>query len=225
MTFDEAAKLYDIHKGLPKNDNPMVILTDCMDTIITRDFSLERLLQIWAKRVAKEFGIRERFLLNYRREVLGGKMHNTVPISVIYQEIANHCVFFGIIESSQQEIFCKRCHQIEMEIELSSQHLINATADYLKKAKAKGSRIYCVSDFRLPGSDITEFYKNQDVSELFDGVFSSCDFGATKKKGDLYSKIIDKIGCTPDCCVMIGDNLKSDCINAAKAGIKGYHLI
>ena len=80
-------------------------------------------------------------------------------------------------------------------------------------------KIYCVSDFRLPANDITTFLTNQNLNQYFDGIFSSCEAGCTKKEGAFYSYVLAKINASPSDCVMIGDNFMVDCVNAVKQGI------
>lgn len=207
--------------GLPQSFSK-VILIDCMDTILYRDITLDYLLVLWSKKVGKEFNIYPKFLLYYRREVVKSAMHNTVPIEVIYEEIYNHCHYFGLIDSYSKEEFVTRAHQIELEIELKHHHPIAATIQFLEKAKASNLKIYCVSDFRLPSSDLVQFFSHLGIHHLFTDVFSSCDVGKTKKTGDFYQYILERIHQQPSQCLMIGDNKKSDCINAGKNGIKSF---
>lgn len=212
-----------ISKGLP-NSFSNIVLVDCMDTILYRDISLDYLFVLWAKKMGKEFNIYYKFLLYYRREVVKGKMHNTVPIDDIYGEIYDHCNYFGLIQACPKDLFISKAHNIELSIELKHHHLRKDTAAYLRNAKSNNSLIYCVSDFRLPSFDINQFFSNLGIENLFTKVFSSCDIGKTKKRGDLYEYVIESIHKNPSECIMIGDNKKSDCVNANKYGINSYWL-
>lgn len=222
MNHKELMDQYGISLGLPL-DNDRTILIDCMDTIVTRDVSLDSLLSLWSKEMGKEFNIYTKFLLNYRRNVVLSAMHNTVNIEEIYGEIYDHCHYFGLIDTMiTKESFVKKAHRIELDIELRHQHVIDATVDFLRKEKASGKSVYCVSDFRLPGTDIKTFFTHKGIEDLLTGVFSSCDFGKTKKSGDFYRYVLSGINMKPSECIMIGDNMKSDCINASINGIKSY---
>ena len=214
---------YNISKGLPRSTDK-IVLTDCMDTILYRDITLDYLLALWAKRVGREFKIYPKFLLYYRREVVKSAMHNTVPIEVIYGEIYNHCQYFNLIGSCSKEEFISRAHQIELDIELQHHHPIPETIQYLEKAKVANTQIYCVSDFRLSSSDLKQFFSHLGIDHLFTGIFSSCDVGKTKKTGDLYQYVLESIHKQPLECIMIGDNKRSDCSNSNKIGIKSYWL-
>lgn len=222
MNHKELLDQYGISLGLPL-DNDRTILIDCMDTIVTRDVSLDSLLSLWSKGMGKEFNIYTKFLLNYRRNVVLSAMHNTVQIEEIYGEIYNHCHYFGLIDPMiTKDYFVQKAHHIEMDIELCHQHLIHETITFLRKEKSSGRKVYCVSDFRLPGTDIKSFFSHKGIEDLFTGVFSSSDFGKTKKAGDFYRCVLSEINMKPSECIMIGDNMKSDCINASINGIKSY---
>lgn len=221
MGLKEVINKYDTCIGLPKPCNK-VILVDCMDTVLYRDLSLESILKIWSKKASKHFGINRSFLDNYRSEVVSSGMHNTVPIDTIYGEIYDHCCHFGLIDTIKKNEFINVSHQIELETELKYLHVIPEMVEFLRKSKSCGAQIYCVSDFRLSGADIKEFFSQHNIDTLFDDIFSSCDYGKTKKDGRFYSLVLEKIHKTPTDCIMIGDNLKSDCINSSKNGIKSY---
>lgn len=214
----------NISEGLFNELNKNIILIDCMDSIVYRNISLDDLLKKWANQMGEEFSIHKQFLLNYRREVVAGKMHNVVPIEMIYSEMADHCIYYKIIEKKEKELFCIRAHEIELDCEIQSQQLIEKTAVFLREQKTQGRKIYCVSDFRLPSSDILQFFMAKKIDKLFDEVFSSSEFGVTKKKGNLYPMVLSKINASPSECIMIGDNYKSDCVNANLNGIKSYWL-
>lgn len=224
MNYEEAEKIYHISKGLNNELSKPIILVDCMDTVVSRNITLGGIFRKWSKQVGKEFGINHKYLELYRRNVASGAMHNTVSIEMIYREIAEQCIYFKILDKSKKRIFCLRSHEIEMDIELSSQKKLPKTVEFLKKEKLLNRQIYCVSDFRLPSSDIQKFFQKEKIGDIFNGVFSSSDAGLTKKDGSFYKYVLDKLQVKSDDCIMIGDNFKSDCINAAKNGIRGYWL-
>lgn len=215
---------YNISNGLPQSTDK-IVLTDCMDTILYRDITLDYLLALWAKKVGREFNIYPKFLLYYRREVVKSAMHNTVPVEVIYNDIYNHCRYFGLVRSCSKEEFITKVHQIELDIELRHHHPITETIQYLEKAKSANKPIYCVSDFRLSSSDLKQFFSHLGIDSLFTGIFSSCDVGKTKKTGDFYPYVLNNIQKKPSECLMIGDNMKSDCINAGANGIESHRLM
>ena len=224
MNQKQLLNQYNISLGLP-SENDRTILIDCMDTIVTRDVSLDSLLALWSKEMGKEFNVFTKFLLNYRRDVVSSAMHNTVQIEEIYGEIYSHCHYFGLIDPViTKEQFVKKAHQIEMDIELRHQHLIDETVCFLRKEKSSGKKVFCVSDFRLPGTDIMKFFTQKGIGDLFTEILSSSDLKKKKKEGSLYNIVLENIQKTSSECIMIGDNLISDCVNASKNGISSYWL-
>ena len=215
----EIINKYNIETVL-KNVDKHIVLTDCMDTIIKRNTDLDGILKSWSSKMAKEFGIYKKYLLFYRREVVASKMHNTVPIQIIYKELFDQCAYFGLIEKEKKEFFCKYALDTEVNCEILSHTPIIKTLDFLREQKANGCKIYCVSDFRLSGEEIRKFFVNIHEESLFDGIFSSCDYGLTKKQGDFYKYVLEVLDQSSDNCLMIGDNIMSDCINAGMNGIK-----
>ena len=213
---------YNIKKGYRNESHRPIVLIDCMGTIIRRNLSLMDIISKWAKKIGNEFDLHSRYLYNYRNSVVNGKMHNVVPISLIYQEIADQCIYYGVLNADKKTLFLDRCHEVEIDLELASQSFIPEAVSFLEEQKVNKCKIFCVSDFRLSSNDIEMFFKKQNIQDYFDGIFSSCDFGKTKKEGALYQAVLKKIDCSPSDCIMLGDNLKSDCINASKIGIESY---
>lgn len=224
MNNIELRKEYSVLEGLRNDLNKNIIFIDCMDSVVYREFSLDKLLSMWASQVGRTWGIKSDFLHYYRRQVVAGAMHNTVHINTIYKELAEQCVFYKLLSENDVDKFISDCHSIELNVELQSQHIIDKSKRFLCEQKQLNRRIFCISDFRLPSDDIKLFFKKQGVLSCFEDVFSSCDFGVTKKDGRLYPIIMDRIGANAKDCIMLGDNLKSDCINASINGIQSYWL-
>ena len=215
---------YNISVGLDNVVTATIVLVDYMDTIVRRNSTLRLLLKRWSQKLGYEFGIYPAYLYNYRLNIVAGKMHNKVPAVYIYQEIADQCIYHKILDANRKDDFCQRAHDIELEFELKSQILNNNIVDFLRKQKENGSQLYIISDFRLPSSDIKILLKRLNVLNLFDEVYSSCEFGMTKKDGSLYPAVIEKVKAKSNDIIMIGDNLKSDCINASNHGVRSVWL-
>lgn len=224
MDYKAASALYNIGCGLRNDLNKKIILVDCMDTVIKRNTSLRGIIRRWSRIVGREFKLYPKFLCTYRLGVIQSAMHNTVPIEEVYGELAEQCIYFNLLKKGSRDGFCKRAHEIELECELRSQTSISDTVNFLKEQKNKGIKIFCLTDFRLPSEDVRKFFVQQKIDKIFDGIFSSCDIGLTKKQGDFYPYVLDKLEVCAEECMMLGDNLISDCINASVNGIRGYFL-
>ena len=225
MNVCESLKKYNITINATNKEGKNVIFTDCMDTVIRRNTSIWGVIDKWSKKMSHKFNVNRETLKIYRYETIRSGMHNTVSIEVIYQEMYDQLHFYGLVSNISKDLFVKKAHEIELDIEKKSHSAIKQTIDFLTKEKEKGRTIYCLSDFRLPSNDLKIFFKNLNIAEIFDDCFSSCDFGETKKSGELYKIILQKIKANPDDCLMIGDNLKSDCINASLYGIKSCLIV
>ncbi|MGN1165389.1 MAG: HAD-IA family hydrolase [Lachnospiraceae bacterium] len=215
---------YNIEQTLSNKSNKKIILVDCMDTILNRNTSLSGIIKRWAKRVGKEFGIFVPYLRNYREDIIVGSMHNVVPMDIIYQELAEQCIYYGMLESNIKSFFCERCHEIEIEVEMRAHKLRMKTIAFLEQEVQKGTKVYCVSDFRMSSNDVKRFFVNQRIDHLFSGIFVSSDIGKTKKDGGLYQYVLDELGVNAEDCIMIGDNLQVDCINSSLQGISAIWI-
>lgn len=214
----------DIITGLNNTITAKIVFVDFMNTIVVRNCTLRHLLKKWSQKLGKEFGIYPAYLYNYRLNIVAGKMHNIVPAGFIYQEIADQCICHNIISDNRKNDFCQRAHDIELECELKTQKLNKKIADFIRKQKGNGAQVYLLSDFRLPANDIKIFLERFDILNFFNEVFSSCEFGMTKKDGSLYPAVIERIKANSNDIIMIGDNLNSDCINASNYGIRSFWL-
>lgn len=211
---------YDITQGLAGLTPPPVVMTDYMDTLVHRSYSIVDALKRWSKEMGGHFGISAKNIEECRLSIAGGPLHCTVLPEVVYGMVADHCIVQGVLNPNQREEFCDVAHEIEMRIELEGQSVVPATRDFLAAAREGGSTIACITDLRLSGNDVRVMLKEHNLLEVFDYVISSADVGITKRDGGLYDYALSLIGASPEDCLMVGDNLHSDCINAAKHDIR-----
>ena len=211
---------FGIERGLEHVRPAPVVMTDYMDTIVRRSLSLFEVLERWSSETGQRFGIDAKQLYGYRFDVISGPKHNTIPVESIYDDIACDCIRKGLLLEDQHDAFCTAAHDIEFQIEMGAQSVIPSTKSFLVAAKEQGSRIACVTDLRFSSADVQAMLNRHGLLDLFDQVISSADIGSTKQEGSLYEHALDIVGARPEDCLMIGDNLNSDCANASKHGIK-----
>lgn len=211
---------YGIARGLEQVEPSPVVMTDYMDTLIRRDLTILEVIERWSSIVGERFCIDPKLLYDQRLALINGGKHNTITTEAIYEIIARDCVSKGLLAESQHEGFCALAHSTEFDLEMGAQSVIPSTRDFLASAKRAGSRIACVTDLRFSGTDVKTMLEMHGVLDLFDQVISSADVGTTKQEGSLYDDALKIIGTTAPDCLMIGDNLQSDCVNAAKHGIR-----
>lgn len=90
-------------------------------------------------------------------------------------------------------------------------------------AKDLKKDIIIVSDMYLPKSFLKELL-HKNGYDGFKHLFVSCEYGKSKHMGDLYNEVIDTLVISPKKILHIGDNYKSDIINAKRSNIKTLHL-
>lgn len=211
---------YGIVRGLDQAEPAPVVMTDYMDTLIRRDLTILEVIERWSSIVGERFGIDPKLLYDQRLALINGGKHNTITTEAIYEIIARECIDKGLLAESQHEDFCASAHGTEFDLEMSAQSVISSTRDFLASAKRGSSRIACVTDLRFSSADVQTMLEMHGVLDLFDLVISSADVGTTKQEGSLYDDALRIVGAAPSDCLMIGDNLRSDCVNAVKHGIR-----
>lgn len=71
---------------------------------------------------------------------------------------------------------------------------------------------------------IDDFLSKHGLNELFDAVVVSGDEGVAKPHPDIYHRMSETTGSSPDACIMI-DDLKENCEGAEIAGMRSIHFI
>ena len=96
--------------------------------------------------------------------------------------------------------------------------------DFLIEEKSKGTKIYLVSDFYCDSKTLSYWLEKLNVLNLFDDVFSSCDFDKEKATRKIYKYLIKKMYLNPKFITMYGDNLWSDILMAKFCGLTAYRI-
>lgn len=86
-------------------------------------------------------------------------------------------------------------------------------------ALASGVPIVITSDMYLSSAVITELLLANGY-EGWSNMFVSCECGATKSSGALYSYILKQTGIRPSTMIHVGDNMRSDILRARMSGMK-----
>ena len=110
--------------------------------------------------------------------------------------------------------------EIEAEINLCNRNeYIFSLYHYCLSEQKK---IVFISDMYLPSDTIEQILRSSGYTE-FQELFVSADFFKTKSQGDLYQIAIEKLGCSADEMLHIGDNYQSDIVSARNNGLKTYY--
>ena len=107
----------------------------------------------------------------------------------------------------------------ELEIEKSSLHLIEPTAREIGRCREKGRSIIFISDTYWSSDYLKSTLKTMGVARDEDRVYVSCEFGAGKKSGILFTKVAEALGVPCSEISHRGDNMQADFLGAKKAGV------
>lgn len=134
-----------------------------------------------------------------------------ISINEIYNEMNN----------SFSEMQLKQLLTIEINIEKKIVIVNPRILEIIRYAKLKNKLVVITSDYYIGSKFIREILDSNKIS--YDEIFVSCDYKKTKLAGDLYECVRDKMKCTYNQMIHIGDNSYSDFVNANKKGIIAYH--
>lgn len=95
------------------------------------------------------------------------------------------------------------------------------TIDMLKALKEKKIKIAIVSN--APSNNVEPVLERFAMTEYFDGIFLSCEYGKLKTSG-LFEAALKKLKVKPQDALSVGDSIETDIKGAENAGIKGYLL-
>lgn len=90
-------------------------------------------------------------------------------------------------------------------------------------ALGSGVPVVITSDMYLPSAFVEELLQSSGY-EGWARCFVSCECGATKATGALYSVVAGAMGVKPLAILHIGDNPKSDILRARRAGLAAYKV-
>jgi FMN phosphatase YigB (HAD superfamily) len=112
--------------------------------------------------------------------------------------------------------------RLEIETERALLTRSPAVGEIYDMARDLGKTIIAVSDMYLPEKIVIDMLEanNFDVDRLF----MSCVHQASKHEGSLYKVVSKMMGVETSGILHFGDNFKSDCSAALKAGVAGYYL-
>ena len=89
--------------------------------------------------------------------------------------------------------------------------------------KERGYKVYYLSNWDRWSYELGEKYYFKPLLDLFDGGIFSFEVGIEKPSRDIYEKLIDKYGLTPNHCVFFDDK-EENILMANNVGIKGIQI-
>lgn len=209
---------------LKQTEGKKAIMVDFFDTIIFRRVHSSQIYYQWAKTLIArlEFSspitsdeivyLRHKINKQLRKEYFESPFKEVM--SQLYEQLKNKIML-------SKEDFISICLEADISVELGCQYPNNHLISFLRKAKARGQRIYIISDFYLPILAYNNFLINAGCNDIFDGIFVSETYNKTKSNGSIYPFVLTQIGLEAKDCIMLGDSKTSDVIQANKHGIEG----
>lgn len=124
----------------------------------------------------------------------------------------------------EKDSFIEVCFEEEIKIENEHQYLNHYVVEEIRKLYQMNKKIYVLSDFYLDSKYIALFLREKGIDTLFDGIIVSCEESVNKAQGQLYDLIKKRFVLNGTESYMIGDNYRSDILQARKHGFTTVHI-
>ena len=116
----------------------------------------------------------------------------------------------------------KKGMEAELEAEKTMCFANPYMVELLKELKKRDKRLIAVSDMYLGKEQIHTLLTHSGIPDVFEEIFVSSEWGASKHNGRLYGLVKEKVG--QDCSYFhIGDNPHADVKQAKKHGFSPYY--
>jgi hypothetical protein len=113
--------------------------------------------------------------------------------------------------------------RIELQVEKGSLVANKRLGSILRAHRRAGTRIIAVSDTMLPAEAVIELIQHFHGPELVEHMYSSADYGLTKRDGELFLAVAQAENVPLHKIVHIGDDLLADVQTPSDKGITVYH--
>jgi len=110
---------------------------------------------------------------------------------------------------------------VEKQICFGNPYFVPVLQELLELQK-RGKRLIAVSDMYLSKEQLKEILVYVGIGDLFEEIFVSCEYGASKSDGKLYEIVKKEIGLGIR-YIHVGDNYHADVKRAKKHGIAPYY--
>lgn len=219
-----------IHK-IERNSSCKIIFTDFFDTLVHRTVHPHYCIKLWGKFLIRELGLLltadELFAvridsLNY---IAKKQQKRTLEVAYeslileVYARLINVDALPNTNFKNFKEIFEQADYISEISVQFKNEEIVNT----LSTLKQKGYVIYLLTDFFFSKALMRRILDFHDMLPIFDDVFVSCEMSKSKEGSTLYPAILEETKAKPEEVIMIGDNKKSDIVNAAKFKINSIH--
>ncbi|MGE4431731.1 MAG: hydrolase [Sphingobium sp.] len=198
-------------------DTVEILSLDCFDTLIWRN--VNRPNDVFHELFPDGRGaeIRVRAEQKTRRSMMLEPDRKEIFIDEIYRNLL----------SAQDEARLDDFISAEMEAEARHCFAFRPVVDLIIAAKQRGLKVIIVSDIYWREDRLRELIARtagQDVLDLIDRVFCSCDYGCSKFEG-LFTHVLEAMQTPPASIAHLGDNKLADHTAPLELGIHAVHFL
>ena len=207
-----------------------IIFVDCFNTVIIRNKKNKDILRSWAEILGQKYNIPWQDICNGYKKINFNLCFKKIFTKLVLQE---H--FEVVLEKLHQKLqkkykdlpkedFIQSAKEIYIGQEMNSHRANMDIVNLLTREKENGKRIYLVSDFYCPKEFLRNWLCHLQIENLFDDIFSSCDFDKEKSTTKLYRHLLKTLEINPKDVIMLGDNSWSDVLMARICKIKAKKI-
>ncbi|PVE21808.1 hydrolase [Microvirga sp. KLBC 81] len=113
--------------------------------------------------------------------------------------------------------------QIELQVEKDSLRANEALGNLLRAQRRTGKRVIAISDTTLPSDGVRELIHHFHGTDVVDHVYSSADYGMTKRGGDLFPAVADAEKISIGRMLHIGDDMLADVCVPQSLGVQVHY--
>jgi predicted HAD superfamily hydrolase len=192
---------------------------DIMDTLLSR--IVEKPADVWCfmekevlqatDNIAVDFAkirgmceVETRSLLTDQDEISLDDIYNTIS------------KYYGMSETQKNKLM-----NIEIALEKKMMRSRKFGMHLFNIAKNSNKEIYLISDMYLPSTVIKDMLDQEGITD-YKELFVSVDYNARKHSGRLYDIVLKNVKLLPQQLLHVGDNKKTDIIEAEAKGIKAF---
>lgn len=207
------------------------IFVDCFDTVLLRNIPAEETKYYLSKKLVDKLQLNVSAEKLYRMFVsaeLRLSKINNMPYEFTLAEVLGliyeRNLIYKVGFKCNCDEFVKAGLELYFDVERESIFANNKIISKLEKYKNDNKKIFLVSDFYCGKEFIANLLKKNNIDNLFDEIFVSCDYNKSKKEGSLYEEILKSKNINSSDVIMIGDNVYSDNIVPNKLGIDSIKI-
>lgn len=211
-------------------ENISTIFVDCFNTIIFRNIKRKEVFKQWANELATKLNIKWQIIYktynNVNFNLSFKKLFSTLTLQEEFSNVLKK-VYLKLSKKYtllNQEEFISLAKQLYIQKELDCFCVNNELISFIRTQKEKGKKIYLVSDFYCKSEVFTYWFKQLNILDVFEKLFSSADFNKEKATTKIYKHLLNHLQLNPKNVVMYGDNFWSDILMSKACGLNAKRV-